>query len=499
MTAARTLSKSQYLKGLQCPKRLWYSRHRKDLTPETDAATQARFDTGDKIGALAQQYFQDGELVSNEYWDIQGAIDSTRHFIKQGYIAIFEATAAHPVTGAYGRIDILQKTDDGKAWNLIEVKSSTSVKDYHIADIAFQYHVFNGAGYNIRGCYMMLIDKTYVRNGGIDPQALFCFEDVTSQVLGQQDETEYWATQLGYVLAQKREPSVDIGARCFAPFECEFRHHCWRHVPGYSIFNVINKAKAERLAQHINSYDILKIPPEKMPGGRKAIDIACYREDRLNIDIKNLQEFLQTLEYPLYFLDYETVMSALPVYDGTSPYQQIPFQFSLHIQDAPDGETRHLEYLHTEYTDPRVPLAEKLIEACGKKGSIIVYNQSFEINRNKEIAEDFPDYTDDMLALNTRVIDIMAPFQKRWLYQPSQHSSHSIKAVLPAFVPDLSYDGMTISNGGTAMDQYLCFLQGQMSPEEQNKLWDSLSKYCELDTYAMVELLRVIREYAHNQ
>ncbi|MET0105800.1 MAG: DUF2779 domain-containing protein [Sedimenticola sp.] len=494
MSIEPALSKSQYIKGMQCPKALWYYRNRKDLIPPVDPATQARFDAGDEIGELAQRYFGDGVEVTNEYWDIEGAIEVTNKYIEEGQELIFEATAINPRDGSYSRIDILRKVPETDQWDLIEVKSSTEVKETHHNDLAFQYYVFHGAGYDIRKCQMMVIDNQYVREGEIDPNGLFRLEEITDIVLSKQEEVEYWVTQLNNALERKHEPEATIGARCFDPYECVFKDHCWAHVPNYSVYNVYPKKKADEISQRIGGYDIHKVPPELYPGGAKAVDLECHQNDKEYLDRDNVRDFLRTFEYPLYYLDYETMMGGLPLYDGTRPYQQIPFQFSLHVQEGPVAEVQHFEFLHKETSDPRRHFAETLVDLCGDEGSVVVYNESFEKSRNRELAESFPQLSNELYALNERVVDLMLPFQKRWLYKPEQRGSYSIKYVLPAYVPGLSYEGMAIANGGDAMERYYNFVKGTVPEDEQEELWIALSEYCRLDTYAMVELLRVLEE-----
>ncbi len=485
------LSKSQYIKGLQCPKALWFYRHRKDLKEPIDSATQARFDTGAEIGELAKKYFGKGAEVTDTYWETDQAIQSTKRFISEGHEIIFEATASHPINGGYSRIDVLRKVPNSDEWDLIEVKSSTSVKDYHLDDMAFQYHVFFAAGYKIRKCLMMIINNKYIRQGAINPQELFKFEDISNEVFSKQSNTEYWAGQLGYVLDHKKEPDIPIGERCFNPFECEYRHHCWKHIPKYSVFNVYQKKKTGEIINQIGSYDIKDIPLGLFPNGVKTVDISSYQRNKKHVEKDNISEFLNRLEYPLYFLDYETINSTLPMFDGTRPFQQVPFQFSLHIQQELNGKLKHVEFIHHEPSDPRETFTQKLTEVCGEKGSIIVYNKRFEMARNRELAEAFPLYADKLFAINERIIDLMEPFIKRWIYDPKQQGSASIKYVLPAFT-DLKYDGLEIANGQEAMDRYLDFVKGKLRKNDTEKLMQNLLEYCKLDTYAMVELLYVL-------
>lgn len=495
MSAEPKLSKSQFIRGFQCPKSLWLYRFKKELAPAIDSQKQALFDTGHYIGELAKQYFGGGVEVTESYKDIKGAVATTQKLIAEGRELIFEATAVHPVDGSYSRIDILKKVSGTSEWDLIEVKSSTSVKDYHIDDMSFQYHVFYNAGFRIRACYMMVIDNAYVRHGDIDPKKLLKLEDISPLVFSKQSEVEYVAGQLGYVLDRKDQPDITIGARCFAPFDCDYKDHCWKAaaVPEYSVFNVFNKAKAEEIAKRHSTYDLKKLAADILPKGNKGIDVASFLSGNVHLQPDLIRNFIQGLRYPLYFLDYETLMPAIPLFDGTRPFQQIPFQFSVHIQDRPDSELVHREYLHKQRTDPRPDLTRNLIDACGQDGTVIVYNQAFEMARNNELAQEFPQFAAALAAINGRMVDLLVPFRRRWAYHPKQNGSASIKAVLPAFT-DLTYEGMEIDNGGEASLKYLMFMHGKLSDADCDSLWKNLDAYCGQDTYAMKVLLDVLRQ-----
>ncbi len=489
-----TISKSQFVRGFQCPKALWLFRNRKELMPPTDPALQARFDSGNEIGQLAQQYFEDGVEVKDGYKDIKRAAQTTLEYIEQGHDTIYEACAIHPTFGSYSFIDILRKVPASDQWDMIEVKGATGVKDYHIIDTSFQRHVFEAAGYNIRNAYMMLIDNTYVRDGDIDPQGLFKLQDITQDILALQSDIEYLTPQLGYLIEQKTQPDAKIGKRCFSPFECDFKDHCWAHVPDYNLYNIYPKAKADEMATLLDSYDVMDITPDTMPSGIKARDVQIYQSNAAeHIEPNAVASFLDQLQYPLYFLDYETVMSGIPIIDGTRPYQQIPFQFSCHVQDNPDADLQHHEFLHKETTDPREAFVQSLIATCGDRGSVIVYNRPFEASRNRDLAEDFPEYAAALIAINERMVDLMIPFKNRMVYRPEQQSSYSIKRVLPAFVPELSYKDMAIGDGSAAMEIYLRFAKGNYPADQLDDLWANLSAYCELDTLAMVKLLDVLK------
>jgi hypothetical protein len=489
----KSISKSDYIKGLQCSKALWFFNYRKDLKLPLDDKTKAKFETGNEITELARKYFTEGVKAVDDYFDVKKAADSTKNLIAKNHQIIFEATAIIDADGSHARIDIFRKNQNSDGWDLIEVKSSTGIEDYHLDDMSFQYHVFSKAGYKIDRCLLMLIDNSYVLQGEIDVSKFFKFEDVSKQILEKQNEVDHCKNDLLEVLKTKEEPKIIIGDKCFKPFECDFKHHCWKEVPKYSIFKIYQNKKAEEIAKQIGSYDIKDIPQNLFPSGAKVIDINCHQENKTHIDKAKIKGWLSKLQYPLYFLDYETFNSAIPVFDGTRPYQQIPFQFSLHIQDAPDSEPRHFEFIHKEKSDPRRNFAKKLIEVCAKEGSIVCYHQSFEKGRNDDLAKDFPEYAESLKQINARIVDLIEPFRGRFIYSPKQQSSYSIKEVLPSFT-NHSYHEMEIANGGEAMEIYLNFLKGKNVDEA--KMVEDLLSYCKLDTYAMVELVKVLLEHS---
>jgi hypothetical protein len=487
-----SLSKSQYVKGCQCSKSLWFSLNRKDLAPPVDATKQAIFDAGNEVGEWAKRYFPGGVEVTMPYFKAAEGAEATMAFVAAGQEVIFEATAIHP-DGTYSRIDILRKVPGTDTWDMIEVKGSTGVKDYHLDDMSFQYRVFTGAGYHINHCFMMLIDNTYVRNGDVEPKKLFRLMDITAQVWAKQPEIEATAPELMKVLESKEEPSVKIGARCFKPFECDYIQHCWKAIPDYSIYNVFADKKADVIVESLGSYEVKSLPAELIPTGRKGKDVGSYLSGDIYIEPDNIRKFLEGLQYPLYYLDYETIASAIPIFYGTRPFQTLPFQFSLHIQASPGAELTHYEFLHKEQTDPRRAFIEALIRLCGNKGSIVTYNQAFEEGVNRGLIESFPEYAAGLSAINARMVDLLLPFKNRWLYHPDQQSSASIKKVLPAFT-DLSYDGMAIGNGMDASQKYLDFMQGKLPAQATESLWQGLSEYCGLDTFAMKVLVDVLHK-----
>jgi hypothetical protein len=485
-----TISKSQYLKGLQCPKALWLYRNRKDLAQEVSEGRQFIFDTGHEVGELAQQYFGEGIEITEPYYKIAQAIQSTNQAVRQGKDLIFEATACAD-TGAFSRIDIFKKVDGSGTWDLIEVKSSTGVKDYHIDDMALQRHAFSGAGYRIGKSILMHVNNGYVRSGKLDLQGLFTLEDCTEIVEDRLAEVGSKVEELIKVINSRIEPEIEIGGHCNSPFECDYIPYCWDHVPDYSVYKVFSGRKLEALLED-NILDIAEVPENFDLTEKQSIEISACKENRIHWDTPAIKEFLGRLEYPLYYLDYETISPAVPLFDNSSPYETIPFQFSLHVQSEKGSDPEHMEFLHTGTDDPRPGFLEALVEACRKKGSVVVYNKPFEAGVNYKLALNFPAYAARLKLINDRMVDLLVPFRSRHLYHPAMEGSASLKSVLPAFVPDLTYEGLAIANGEIASITYNRCIRGLVPDEEKAQIFEDLREYCKLDTLAEVTLVDVL-------
>jgi DNA-directed RNA polymerase subunit N (RpoN/RPB10) len=488
------ISKSQYLKGLQCPKMLWLYRHRPDLAPEISEGQQYIFDTGTEVGILAQKCFEGGLEIAEPYYKIDQAIVSTQKAVNDGQMCIFEATACSD-DGAFSRIDVLKKVEGSDDWDLIEVKSSSEVKDYYYDDIALQRYAFSKAGYKIRKSKLMHIDSDYVRSGDLDPEKLFRIEDCTDLITDRMTEVKITVRDLLAVLNSKKEPEVEIGNHCKDPFDCDYKPYCWQDIPEYSVYNVFRGRKREELLSQ-DIVEISSVPDNFELTDRQHTDVSAFKTNEIYCDRAAIREFLEQLEYPLYFLDYEAIWPAVPLFDKASPYQQIPFQFSLHIQKKKGGEPEHLEFLHTELSDPRPEFIKELVAKCGDKGSVVVYNQGYESRINNELGHDFPQFKSDLESINDRMVDLLIPFRSRYLYHPEMKGSASLKSVLPAFVPEMSYDNFEISDGEMASIRYLSCIKNLISDEEKQKIFSNLKKYCCQDTLAEVELLKVLYEYA---
>lgn len=480
------ISKSDYVLGIKCLNALWFKKYRKDLETEKN---QAVLDNGTAVGELACDRFPGGVRITAKPWE-DAAITQTKSAISGKAPFIYEATLSTD-TGEYCAVDILRNNNDG-TWDIIEVKSTTSPHDYHIIDASFQRYVFTQCGVKIRNCFILTLNPEYSRHGALDIDELFAMHDVTEEL--QDLDTVQAETARIRAILDGPELGIAISkVKCNRFYECGYKCHCWRNVPEYSVFDAFKGATADEIYAEYGA-DLRNVPVELREQQMHKGDIEAFLD---NIDVINkdvLREFTGRLKWPLYYLDYESIMPAVPMFDNSRPYQQICFQFSLHVQRTPGGELKHYEYLHNDpKTDPRPGLIKKLIETIGDSGSVIVYNQGFEQGRNSEMARDFPEYAEQLMAINNRMVDLLIPFRERGLYRPCQKGSASIKQTLPAFVPEMSYENLGIHNGDEASKNFMDFMTGKQTPEQTKEMMANLHEYCGQDTMAMVRLLDVIQ------
>ncbi len=477
------LSKSTYVRGHQCLKSLWLHKKKPELKDDISAQQEALFAQGTSVGELSQQLFPGGkDATPEDYYHWKPSFEKTKQWIEEGQEVIYEA--AFNYGNVMAALDILVKRDG--EWHAIEVKSSTSVKDYHRIDGSLQYWVMSLAGIKPDKFFLMHIKNQYVREGELDIEQLFTLEDITADVLARQHEVQPYLTDCFDVLKQKAEPQVPIGDQCSDPFPCDFISHCWKHVPDYSVFNITRIGGKSWDLYHKGIYEINKVPDDYPLSEKQRHQVEGVKTGKEVFLKDEIETFLNEWEFPLYFFDFETIGPAVPLYDDTRPYSQYPFQYSLHVLQA-SGEVEHFEYLGDGKTDPRPGLINQMLRDLGTKGSIVTYNMGFEKGKITAMAENFPEYKDSLLDINERVVDLIIPFRKHWLYTPKMKGSASIKYVLPALVPNLSYNDLEIKEGGTASATFQAMCEGTFTgdiEETRRQLLD----YCKLDTWAMVEI-----------
>jgi len=476
------LSKSLFIKGLQCHKLLYLQKNCPELKDEISDSQEAMFAGGSDVGILAWQLFPGGIEIPYEGLSHQEQLDMTQIKIKEGQKTIYEATFSHQ--GVFVKVDILHKGKKG--WDIYEVKASTKVKDVHIEDVAVQYYVVSGTGLPVSRVYVVHINNKYVRKGDIEVNKLFTKEDLTEDVIEKQSPVKKEIKKQKHML-QGNEPDIAIGPHCDDPYTCDFHGHCWDHVPEDSVFDIRGRIDSFSLYNegYLSMYDV---PKERLKPDQ-IMQIESNRSNLVKTDRKVIQAFLKTLKYPLSFFDFETFNTAIPPYDGIKPYQQIPFQYSLHILEKPDGKLWHYEFLAMPHQDPREELINNLVNQIPDKGSVFVYNQSFEIGILQNLAKLFPQQKKKIEKIINNVVDLMVPFKNRDIYHWQMNGSYSLKFVLPAMVPELSYEHLDVSDGGMAMEAYAAMNQ-TYDKREIARIRKNLLEYCKLDTLAMVEILK---------
>lgn len=498
------ISKTQYMQGCQCEKLLWLATNKGDVLEKEE---NIRTTEGNEVGELARTYFPGAVTVPlNRAGEMA---KETARLIDAGNKVICEATFL--ANGLSCSADIIRI--EGKAADLIEVKSSTSVKLRQLEDVTFQYHVVSealkGFGLSVRNVFLMHPNGDYVRGDDLDIYAYFKMERVTDFV--QKEAVNVEANLEKFMaLCKGDEPEESLDMHCETPFECPAKAYCHaiHHIPEKSVFSMAGMTAKKK-------YDLYKmgiVTPRDMlhaPGaltGRQAIQAQAMAAgidgkemSRLQLDYKNLSAFLDTIQYPLYYLDFESFQKAIPPYKGTQPFQQIPFQYSLHIQQELGGELEHCEFLAVAGKDPRRALAEQLVHDIPMGEQSMAYNSSFEKTVCRKLAALFPDLADGLLSIVDNMIDLMIPFQKGWVTTPSMHGSYSIKAVLPALCggdPALDYHALPVVHNGAQASETFGSLHLIKEYEKVEAIRKGLLLYCGLDTLAMVKVLEQLYVFA---
>lgn len=483
-----SISKSKFLSGLQCQKLLWFYYNAKDEIPKPDAAQQAIFDQGHEVGALAKKMFPGGIEVGAGVFDLPEAIRLTTDAVKLRK-PLFEA--AFTSNGGYARVDILNPIK-GDAWDIIEVKSSTSLKDVNLSDIAFQAWVLTNAGLTIRRCFLCLVNNKYVRRGEIDPKEFFTLEDITAQVNGLTRNIEEQVGGMFKTISQKQAPEIEIGPHCDDPYTCPLHDRCWSFLPEASVFTLYRGGKKSFALLKQGVHHLKDIPADVALTDNQSIQRAALLAGKPHVDRAAIAAFLEQLEYPVSYLDFETINTAIPLLDDTRPYQQVPFQFSLHIVRSANAKPEHHMFLAEDAADPRSEFMRRLRDALPETGSVVTYNASFEKTCLKQCAELLPEFKPWVRQVERRVVDLLLPFRGFRYYHPQQNGSASIKAVLPALTGQ-SYAQLDIQEGGTASREFLRVTFGEVSKAERAKVRKQLEDYCGLDTMGMVDIVSAFK------
>ena len=491
------ISKSRYCRGIQCPKMVWIDLNKPEEAVST--VNEAVLETGTQVGILAQSIFPDCQVVP---FSLNGheMAEETHKLLEAGANTVAEASFYYE--DLFCSVDILHRSEDSEGYDIVEVKSSTGISEIYLEDVAFQYYVLTGAGLKINHAYILHINSTYVRHGELELGKLFHLEDCTEYALELQEKIPARLQAIRLAMKMKEEPQWGIDTYCEKPYECAYKGYCGRHLPSPSVFDISNMTYGKKYALYhrggVSFGDILgdeNLKVQLTKNHLRQVETEAYHlPDTVNKE--EIREFLKGLKYPLYFLDFETYQQAIPQFDGVRPYMQIPFQYSLHVQQVVGGELEHFEYLGQAGEDPRRGLAEQLVRDIPRDACILAYNMGFEKGRIKDMAELYPDLSYHLMNIYDHVIDLMEPFQKKHYYSEKLHGSYSIKYVLPALCPDdpeLNYQNLSgVHNGGEAMNAFARL--ASMTPEEAEETRRSLLAYCRLDTLAMVKILEKLWE-----
>ena len=486
------LSKSRYTQGIICKKKLWLSCYKANEAEDT--GNESALENGNKVGDLARNLF--GNYILINYNDDKNImLDETKKYLKEKPNIICEASFNYD--NNFCSVDILKNDNDGV--EIYEVKSSTDVVDIYIDDISYQTWVLKKCGLNVKKSSLVYINSNYIKHGDFNINEFFTIKDVSGLI--DLDKVENSILELKEIINIDKEPNTDLSLSCHKPYDCPFFKYCTKKLPTPNVFDIgwkvtFNKKIDLYNNKHITYEDILD--NNLIKENIKATEQIRYALNDLKpkINKENIKDFLSNLTYPLYFLDFESYQDVIPIIDGTKPYQQICFQYSLHILDKNNNLT-HQEYLSRDYDgNPMYGLCKKLCEDIPKNSCIIVYNQSFEKSRLREMAYLFPEFKEHLLNIRGNIVDIMVPFYNQDYYLKEMAGRWSIKVVLPALFPNdesLDYHNLEdVHKGDEASNAYLSLKD--LSPDEEEKLRNNLLKYCKLDTYAMVKIYEKLKE-----
>ena len=478
------LSKSRIISHRQCAKRLWLQINRPDLLE--DSANQSVFAVGNTVGTLAREMIPDGVLIDAN--DLREALRQTRKTLAaKPRRVLFEATAQHD--GVLVQADVLAPLSRG--WHLIEVKSSSTLKDYHVEDVAIQSWVLRQAGLPLAAESIAVVDTAFVYPGQEQYAGLLRQEEITREVAELRGEVPQWVAAARKTLTSKRMPRIEPGPQCGDPFPCPFTGHCIPPTEGYPVDILPNGRNLPAQLRAEGYRDLRDVPKVRLSHPRHLQVWKASRTGKAVID-PVLPQTLRALGYPRTYMDFESLNPAVPIWPGTRPYQQIVFQWSCHRQTR-DGRVTHHEFLAEGQQDPRHDFVVTLLDAVGRTGPVLVWNDVFEKTRLRELAELFPEFAPRINALIARIVDLLPLFRKHY-YHPDMMGSTSLKAVLPTIAPDLAYGDLEVTNGTMAQEAFQCMLLQEIPEKKRESSQHALLKYCERDTEALMQIVNNFKD-----
>jgi hypothetical protein len=452
---------------------------------------KAIFKRGTNVGELAHKLFPGGVIAAEgDPPNYEKAIRRTKELIDNGTKVIYEAAFLFNEVLSIADIVVMEK---GGA-KIFEVKSSTSISETYLNDASLQYYVISSLGIRVKDFSIIYINNQYVRKGNLNLQELFTTESVLRFILPLQKSVKEHVNRFKKILLKKQMPNIDIGEYCNKPYTCSFYNYCREHIPENSVFDFSGMHSEKKYELYRDGIISLNdVPEDYSLNKNNRLQLEVYKTNKPVIDKIAIKSFVSDLKYPLYFMDFETFQPAVPLFNNSKPYQQIPFQYSVFLKKEKNSEPSHYEFLAEPGEDPRKKFTENLLKTTKGKGDVLVYNRAFEVTRLNEIARDFPEYADEIEKFILRIKDLMVPFQKKYYYAPEMKGSYSIKAVLPALVPELSYDNLEINEGGLASIAY----ESQQTETDLMiiaEIKQQLLEYCKMDTFGMVRILEKLEK-----
>lgn len=490
----KLLSKTKLVRGFRCRKFLYLTIHKPQLEAPITPETQARFDIGNEVGSKAREYFPGGQLINNLPWDFTGALAKTRELLANKVQIIYEA--AFEYMGCYARADIIVYSPESQRWKIYEVKSTTKVKPEHYDDVGIQAWIMAKSGLPIEAIHVMHLNPDCRFP---DLSNLFKTVDITQEIRDRYPTIQPTLKDIYQQIKLPEEPAIDIGPYCLEPTECGFKDYCWqqKQIPEVSVFNLAGLKQRKWDLYYESVIDLTDDRLTDLNEQQQLIVDAHHRNERY-FNPAPMIDALSQWEFPLVFLDFETINPAIPRYNGCKPYEQVPFQFSVHRWEAKDKPITHQAFLHTTADDPRDTLIPKLLEACGETGSIVAYFGVFESTRITELASYSLEYAEALLKLTERIVDPL-PILRTSFYDPAFACSYSLKSVAPAVLGDSqSYEGMLVANGGDAQRAFEEIISADITSTRKAKLIEAMLAYCEKDTYVMVELVKWMMQQCHD-
>jgi len=494
------ISKTTFLEFQMCPKNTWLKLHRPEMLREF---ALSEFDLhlveqGNEVEVVARNLWPGGVMVG---LGGEEGCRETERLMASNVSAIFQATFA--VDGFIAKCDVLVPGIESGTWDIYEIKGTNSKKDGnedrdHISDLAFQATVLERAGLIVGRTFIVHLDKEYVRNGALDVEAMFVRDDSSEQVAAKRAEIGELMEGARAYLNRADEP----GGGCDCHYLGHSRHcttFAYSHpeIPDYSVHDIVrigmSKKKLADLVDH-QIFSLDDVPHDFKLDDAQTNQVRVHKSRKPGIAHDRIAAVLAEYAFPLYFFDYETFAPAIPAFDGFSPYQRIPFQFSLHILREPGGALEHVEYLHEALSDPTARVGELLSEHIAPGGSVVVWHAPFERGVNSEIAERMPLFASAIERINGQLRDLEKIFTEQHYVHPGFRGRTSIKNVLPVLCPELSYRDLTIMEGATASNEWWRMVGPTTDPDEKAAIAKALREYCALDTYAMYAIWRILNE-----